>query len=58
MPRYLIVAKATSICGWIIEAENAKAARQKAEADGPAWSELDFDEPDDFEITKIERKES
>jgi len=58
MPRYLIVAKATSICGWVIEAEDAKTARQIAEIDGPNWSELDFDEPDDFEITKIKRKET
>ena len=50
--RYFVVAKVISICGWYVEAENLKAAREKAQ-EGPAYRDLDFDEPDDFEITKV-----
>ncbi len=52
---YQIVAKTTCIAGWTVRAKNAHEARMLANG-GPEWSNLDFDEPDDFEIKSIKEK--
>lgn len=54
---YRVVAKVQSVCGWTIKANSAKEARFLAAA-GPDWSDLDFDEPDGFDICTVEVKES
>jgi hypothetical protein len=52
---YQVTAKTSSVCGWTVKAASVSEARILANS-GPDWDNLDFDEPDSFEICKVTEK--
>lgn len=54
---YQVVAKSTAVCGWTVKANSAREARMLANS-GPDYANLDFDEPDGFDVCTVKVKES
>jgi hypothetical protein len=52
---YQVVATITSVCGWTVKASSATEALMLANA-GPDYENLDFDEPDSYEVTTVTTK--